>query len=144
MKALLNLVGIVLAALIICAGPAVYVFDRDVNARPLINVHFFWVKVVWPISPAAQNASLLRSYNICHASVGTLEAAIGVQNASLAAVSAAGSRAKADAALAVQRSQAGLAAALKARAAISAPLVADEACARAKEVDGRFMGSLRQ
>ncbi len=143
MKAIGSLLGILVAALIICAGPAVYVFDRDVNARPLINIHFFWMKVVWPISPAAQNASLLRSYNTCHASVGTLEGANALQNASLAAVSAAGSRAKADAALAVQRSQAGLAAALKARAAISAPLVADEACARAKEVDGRFMETLR-
>lgn len=143
MRALANLVGIVLAAAIILAGPWLYFYDRDPKARPPINIGFLWVHVRWPISPAAEAASLLQSYNTCHQSNITFEAAISRQNASLTALSAAGSRATAQVETVVHASQGPMAAATSAQASISAPVTGDDVCARAKVVDQRFVESLR-
>lgn len=77
----------------------------------------------------------------CHQNGDKLDAALKAQNASIAAAKAQGDKIAADAAIAVQQAQDALLKARKAASVISAPIVATEACARAEEIDKRFLGA---
>ena len=80
----------------------------------------------------------------CRANEATLRSAIDAQNASLAALAASGSRARAEADNAVQRNRGAAQKASEAKAAISAPLpAADTVCQRAQEVDRRLLEVLK-
>lgn len=145
MKALTGLLATLLAAAIICAGPAVWWFDRRPATAAALHLHVLFWRLDWPgLSLKARLDRQAADLRQAVANERTLTAAIRAQNASLAGWSARGRRATAQAENAVQRGRAPAAVAEKARAAIAAPLPAsDTVCQKAEEVDRRFMETLR-
>lgn len=141
LKPFAGIIGAVLVVLICLGGPAVWWWDRRPAHTPSFHVLFFrWTA---PDSLKAKGERALADLSTCHANTATLSKAIASQNASLAAQSRLGAAALAKSETAIQQAQAKLATANQARVQIMAPLKADETCARAREVDGRLLGSLK-
>lgn len=120
-------------------------WDRRPPNYPAIHLHVLFVHWTWtaPESLKAQLAASAVDLKQCRLNGITLEAAIARQNASLTALADASRKATSEVENAVHASQGQIAGALKAKASISAPVVGDDVCARAKVVDQRFVESLR-
>lgn len=138
-------IGLVGATLLFWVGVAyvVYVPAGWPNYKvALWTIHLPWAGEVQAERAKAQwNAA---QWAQCKANEATLQSAIASQNASIAALADAGSRAKAEASRAVQQAQGAMARASEVRGVIAAPVPAtDTVCQAAELVDQRFVGTLK-
>ena len=142
-------VGFALATALFWLGIAYTVYLPPGWPNYRLGVAFVHVTLRLPYAGEVQAVKARAAFDLtqwdqCKANEQQLMSAIASQNASIAALSTEGSRAKAEAETAIQQARKRLASASEAQALIRAPLAAsDDVCMRAMVVDQRFTGSLQ-